>query len=932
MVLVVALIAFGAIMSMAVSYAAEPSFVAAPLQSSRNAYEVVWKTPSENDMGSMPLGNGEVGVNVWAEPDGNLKFYISRTDSYSEVSRLLKVGMVSVALAPNPFKQGEPFLQRLDMKSGVIDFDAGSGTAHIKLRLFIDADQPVIHVVAHSDSPVSAKVRVESWREADRTLDDTDLAATWTMKDAPYPLVESADQFSRRDANVVAWYHRNPSSCVGATLKLQKIDTFPNVCEDPLINRTFGGEVFGSGLTAIDDRTLATSSPAKNFAVRIACPCAQTATVDEWYVLAANAAAASAHPDEALARTRNWWERYWANSWVNISGDDREEKAVPVSANPLRIGYDSDHRNAFPGSIGRTDVYRRALSREELAQLATTDRSLPAAIKDGLVAETDGTAGEMPSSKFDLANAFTLAAWVNPSDLKPGRIFDKLTAGKDDGFLLDTHPGDTLRFILGDKTISGASGILKTGQWQFVAASYDRTTERMIVMLDGKIVADSGSAPQTTVGQAYALQRYMQACGGRGVYPIKFNGGQFTVSPDGNVRYADYRHWGDTHWWQNIRHMYFPMLAEGDFEMMTPFFRMYEKAIAPGRARARVAENADGAFFPETMAVWGTYANRDYGWKRPEAQNSGVEECPYHAKTRNQGPELVSMMLDYWDYTRDEHFAKSELAPMAEAVLQYFDSRFKRNAAGKLVIQPTQSIETYWYGVVDDTPTVAGLRNIAPRLRALPKSVTTAAERDLFARIAAAVPDMPFDTRTIGGVETKVIAPAGGYDRKTSNCENPETYAIWPFRLYGVGKPDLDMARTTYVMRKAHLPVGWGYDGNDAATLGMTDEAKRILLTKCANSNPKYRWPASWGPNFDWLPDQNHGGNLLETTQLMLLQADGRKLYLFPAWPKEWDVDFRLHAPDNTTVEATLSGGKVTRLVVTPETRKADVVICLGDH
>jgi hypothetical protein len=110
----------------------------------------------------------------------------------------------------------------------------------------------------------------------------------------------------------------------------------------------------------------------------------------------------------------------------------------------------------------------------------------------------------------------------------------------------------------------------------------------------------------------------------------------------------------------------------------------------------------------------------------------------------------------------------------------------------------------------------------------------------------------------------------------------------------------------------------------------MADEAARILEVKCKNSNPDYRWPATWGPNFDWLPDQNHGGNLLETAQLMLLQCDGRKILLFPAWPRDWDVDFKLHAAYRTTVEATLKGGKIVRLKVTPEARAKDIVDELG--
>lgn len=50
-------------------------------------------------------------------------------------------------------------------------------------------------------------------------------------------------------------------------------------------------------------------------------------------------------------------------------------------------------------------------------------------------------------------------------------------------------------------------------------------------------------------------------------------------------------------------------------------------------------------------------------------------------------------------------------------------------------------------------------------------------------------------------------------------------------------------------------------------------------------------------------------------------------IILFPAWPVEWDVQFKLRAPLNTTVEATCTNGKVTRLDVTPPGRRKDVVI-----
>jgi hypothetical protein len=64
--------------------------------------------------------------------------------------------------------------------------------------------------------------------------------------------------------------------------------------------------------------------------------------------------------------------------------------------------------------------------------------------------------------------------------------------------------------------------------------------------------------------------------------------------------------------------------------------------------------------------------------------------------------------------------------------------------------------------------------------------------------------------------------------------------------------------------------------------------------------------------------------------QEMLMAADpygNGKIYLLPAWPKDWDVSFKLHAPQQTTVECVYRGGKVEKLVVTPPCRAQDVVL-----
>src|SRR6266404_5087673 len=64
---------------------------------------VVWTSPSKDSSGSMPLGNGDIGLNLWVEESGELVFYIGKTDAWSESARLLKLGRVRVRLSPNPF-------------------------------------------------------------------------------------------------------------------------------------------------------------------------------------------------------------------------------------------------------------------------------------------------------------------------------------------------------------------------------------------------------------------------------------------------------------------------------------------------------------------------------------------------------------------------------------------------------------------------------------------------------------------------------------------------------------------------------------------------------------------------------------------------------------------------------------------------------------
>ena len=87
--------------------------------------------------------------------------------------------------------------------------------------------------------------------------------------------------------------------------------------------------------------------------------------------------------------------------------------------------------------------------------------------------------------------------------------------------------------------------------------------------------------------------------------------------------------------------------------------------------------------------------------------------------------------------------------------------------------------------------------------------------------------------------------------------------------------------------------IGWKQDNIFSARLGLTEEAAKYNTMKMANS--ERRFPAFWGPGFDWVPDHNWGGSGMIGMQEMLLQEADGKIYLFPAWPKDWDVQFKVN-------------------------------------
>ena len=125
-------------------------------------------------------------------------------------------------------------------------------------------------------------------------------------------------------------------------------------------------------------------------------------------------------------------------------------------------------------------------------------------------------------------------------------------------------------------------------------------------------------------------------------------------------------------------------------------------------------------------------------------------------------------------------------------------------------------------------------------------------------------------------------------------------------------------------MKKTEGHESWRQHFIWAACLGQTEDAVKWLRLKFANG--PFRFPAFWGPGIDWAPDHNWGGSGMIGLQEMLIQEVDGRILLFPAWPKNWDIHFKLHVSQNTTVEVELRNGKIQQLIVTPQCREKDII------
>ena len=337
-----------------------------------------------NFAGAMPLGNGALTALAWANVSaGGVGIYLGHQRAQSTHTELLKLGLIQVALSPNPCAAAPgagagagaaaPFFnQTADLSTGsVLVYCGGDSVAKSAalIRVWVDArtgsDTLFVDVSSPAGRAFSLSVRVSSTRPTDAQWVHADQFGTCgnvtsepdvfvdplpspraLQRARPQSPAEAVRHASGRlrplramrslprvgafQPGSVLVYHRNDYSVASEfNFSLpdllarqgvpQLVASTPDHWRDLQQGFALDGGDAGPALARVDARTLASVAPAAAFSLRATVLVVQTDTADEW--LADLSALVAAAPPAAAARaaTEEWWRGFWARSYIHVN-------------------------------------------------------------------------------------------------------------------------------------------------------------------------------------------------------------------------------------------------------------------------------------------------------------------------------------------------------------------------------------------------------------------------------------------------------------------------------------------------------------------------------------------------------------------------------------------------------------------------------------
>ncbi len=288
------------------------------------ANNVTWNSPGTNENNSMPIGNGDIALNVWTEQNGDIVLLLAKADAWSENGQMLKLGRVRVKLTPNPFA-APTFTQTLKLENGEVQLQAGKSVAHI----WADANHPAVHMEIQAENPVQLEAKSEVWRTKSYHLNQgaVSRAGFFEWGNNPNGLTFDPDTIFPAKNNQVSWCHFNSNSIYPLVFEREHLESLLPKYPDPLLHRCFGVAMKGPDLVSSDNQTLKSTGASKSLRLDLYALTQQADSPEAWQSVLNKVIASTDAVKINAAREAHeqWWTEFWNRSWVHVSGTPEAE-------------------------------------------------------------------------------------------------------------------------------------------------------------------------------------------------------------------------------------------------------------------------------------------------------------------------------------------------------------------------------------------------------------------------------------------------------------------------------------------------------------------------------------------------------------------------------------------------------------------------------
>ncbi len=479
---------------------------------------------------------------------------------------------------------------------------------------------------------------------------------------------------------------------------------------------------------------------------------------------------------------------------------------------------------------------------------------------------------------------------------------------------------------------------------------------RTFVALSSDDDADGGVAD--FVGRLRNLHLYYMASSSRGALPPKWNGSIFSVD-------GDKRNWGAQFWVWTTEASYFPLYAADAIDLTDPFFNMYVKQLPDARRASQQRWGAKGAFFPETTPFDGPLvlpaeAGREFRdfflQATPDAAISELTaklskyECslavvasrtnPAGAYTwishmASSGAELAVQAWWRYRYTGDDRWLRSHAYPLLRGAAEFYRTMLRTEPDGLRHIYGTNQHEAFW-GVNDGQVDLAAIRGVAPLAIRAAQILEVDPElrgqwRQMLEELVPYTLGSDPESRAIlGGVLAEDLWSVGHLGKVNGIHNHAATALGWPVFPFEDWTLETKNANTDRIVQAiADLEPGRRdvLAGARLATairtpilearLGRGEHLPQILASyyQKAFAPLPNGWSEFEGPTAHSI---EHLGCLSMALQEALLQSVSARpggveiIRLLPAWPKEWNADFRLLARGGFLVGGAVHDGRLS--------------------